>query len=262
MDASVQQQQQQQQAAMEQQQQHHHQQMTNPNENAAQFHAQQAQQSKEAAQTQHSQPQQTADAGTSQVPPGATGATVDSKENANVQHMLLHVPADAKPGQKVTFAAPNGVYYQVTVPEGAKPGTPFRVAVPAVNPVNQWAYFQRMAAQLQSVMPMLQQMPFQGNAGNPATGGTGTTPIMGVRRPRKTRKDKGKSRGPYRIRSERLYAELAAQEGIVPKTGQGGPAAKKQKTAMGAMQTAPAQHQSQEPAQVLGNLVFSKTIYS
>merc|ERR1711988_175286 len=37
----------------------------------------------------------------------------DTKENGSVQHMLLHVPADAKPGQKVTFAAPNGVYYQV-----------------------------------------------------------------------------------------------------------------------------------------------------
>jgi len=95
----------------------------------------------------------------------------ESKENTNVQHMLLHVPADAKPGQKVTFAAPNGVYYQVTVPDGAKPGTPFRVAVPAVNPMNQWTYFQRMAAQLQNAMPMLQQIALQnGNASGAQAG--------------------------------------------------------------------------------------------
>mmetsp|Transcript_40636 Transcript_40636/g.66066 ORF Transcript_40636/g.66066 Transcript_40636/m.66066 type:complete len:287 (+) Transcript_40636:112-972(+) len=165
----------------------------------------------------------------------------DTKENGSVQHMLLHVPADAKPGQKVTFAAPNGVYYQVTVPEGAKPGTPFRVAVPTVNPMSQWAYFQRMAAQLQSAMPMLQQMAFQG-AGGQTQPTTGSAPIMGVRRPRKTRKDKGKSRGPYRIRSERLYAELAAQEGVIP---QGGPPQKRQRTELDYEQQEMQHHQYQ-----------------
>ncbi|GAB5363577.1 hypothetical protein AAMO2058_000895600 [Amorphochlora amoebiformis] len=151
--------------------------------------------------------------------PGQDGVADAKDAGSQVQQMLLHVPENAKPGQKVTFAAPNGVYYQVAVPEGAKPGTPFRVAVPMVNPVNQWSYIHRMALQLQQAMASRQQM-YAMNQGVANPGAVpGQTPIMGVRRARKTRKDKGRPRGPYRIRSERLYAELAAQEGVVPKTG-------------------------------------------
>jgi hypothetical protein len=101
--------------------------------------------------------------------PNATAGDGKAAENA-VQHMLLHVPADAKAGQKVTFSAPNGVYYQVAIPEGAEPGQPFRVAVPAVNPMSQWAYLQRMASQLQNAMPMMNQ--FGAQAGGTGQSGT------------------------------------------------------------------------------------------